>query len=158
MAESALRADSTPCPTLCRRCSSGKILRCARWSCCIFARQETRVQLSCQLLQKSNFPAYLLKIGQKFGFWQKFLQLVNNLARLNCRKKNCSQSWEQIRFLKSGQMVSQLEVGELTWYSLHRWSQWPQLASVAPFRCAPHLCHAVGGASMIFQAVSACAS
>ena len=57
---------------LCRRCSSCKILRGARWSCCIFALQETPVQLSCQLLQKSNFPAYLFKIGQKFEFCYEF--------------------------------------------------------------------------------------
>ena len=72
---------------LCRRCSSGKILRCARWSCCIFARQETPVQLSCQLLQKSNFPAYLLKIGQKFEFCYEFLQLVKILQDSKCHKR-----------------------------------------------------------------------
>ena len=32
-------------------------------------------------------PAYLFKIGQKFEFCYEFLQLVKNLARLNCRKK-----------------------------------------------------------------------
>ena len=109
-------------------------------------------------------PAEIQLPCLSFENWSKvWFLLVSTTCKKSCKIlnviKDCSLSWEQIKFLKYGQMVSQLELGELTWYSLHRWSQWPQLASVAPFRCtAPHLCHALGGASMIFQAVLVLAS